>query len=136
MIQTEAPKALIYSRFLKVAFSTMWNNKLVAKRLLQFVINEPMELSMWQCARRYAFHQNRPTRNIGLYADDSIQITHHRFFDKLPVTFCSIIFIPRLLIRESLNTAICGVTQRWQMKWMNFNTIQRNKWKFGSQLLP
>jgi hypothetical protein len=99
MIHTEAPQALIYSRFLKVTFSMMWNNKLVAERRLQFVINETLELSMWQCARRYAFHRYRPTCNIGLYADDSILTTHHKFFDKFLVTFCSIVFIPRLLIR-------------------------------------
>jgi hypothetical protein len=135
MIHTETPQAIIYWRLLKVAFSMMWNNKLVAKRRLQFVINDPLELSLWQCARRYAFLQHGPTCNIGLYADDSIQITHHRSFYKLPVTFCSIVFIPRLLIRESPNTTICGVTKRWQMKWINltwFNEINGNSGRNSS----
>ena len=97
MIHTEAPQTLIYSRFLKVAFSTMWNNKLATERRLQFVINETLELSMWQCARRYTFHQHRPTCNIGLCPDDSIQITHHRFFDVL-----RLLFAPSFSYRASL----------------------------------
>jgi hypothetical protein len=37
-------------------------------------------------------------------------------------------------ISKFLNIATCSVTQRWKMKWINLKTIQRNKWKFRSQL--